>query len=94
MRFAILPLVSHPESQFVPARDDVLILVAPPGCALSGQMTLPTAFYKPLALCLALNTSVQKGSHHSRHTPPCLRGAWHSLDVAKMKFQTDAGEMD
>ncbi len=54
MRFAILPLVSQTESQFVPARDDVLIEVAPFGCAPSDQMTTPTPVYKPLAPCLAL----------------------------------------
>src|SRR5882724_11372810 len=39
-------------------------------------------------------TSIQKGSHNSRHTPPCLYRAPRPLDRAKMKVQTEAGEMD
>jgi hypothetical protein len=52
MRFAILPLVIHRESQFVPAGNDVLIQVAPLACAFSGQMTLSKPCYKHLMLRL------------------------------------------
>jgi len=55
MRFAILPLVIHRESQFGSASNDVLIEVAPLECALSGQLTLLTPFYKPLSPCLDLS---------------------------------------
>jgi len=89
MRFAILPLVIHRESQFGPAGNDVLIEVAPLGCALSGQMTLPEPLYKPLAPCLAVSLEAVR-SHtlqfrrvatiRGTHLHPCVgrrvRWAW------------------
>jgi hypothetical protein len=50
MRFAILPLLIHRESQFVPAGNDVLIQVPPRVCAFSGQMTLSKPSYQHMML--------------------------------------------
>ena len=50
MRFAILPLLIHRESQCVPAGNDVLIQVPLLACAFSGQMTLSKPSYKRLML--------------------------------------------
>jgi hypothetical protein len=50
MRFAILPLLIHRESQFVPAGNDVLIQLPPRVCAFSGQMTLSKPSYQRMML--------------------------------------------
>ena len=50
MRFAILPLVIHRESQFVPAGNDVLIQGAPLGGALRAKSGFPTRSTKNCSL--------------------------------------------
>jgi hypothetical protein len=57
MRFAILPLVIHRKSQFVPAGNDVLIQVAPFRCTFFVPMMLSEPSYKHLFLVLRLALS-------------------------------------
>ncbi len=74
MRFTILPLLIHRESQFGPAGNDVLIEVAPLECALSGQMTLLTPFYKPLSPYLALSLEAVRSNTLQFRRAATIRG--------------------
>jgi hypothetical protein len=56
MRFAILPLVIHRKSQFVPAGSDVLIQVAPFRCTFFVPNDAVQAFLQAFVRCLKART--------------------------------------